>query len=136
MENKGVGFTAQQVMDSVLDDSKVPVTIQSYDKAQSYPKSTGTPSHLKDTRRACRRAAASVASSTSKEFYGLKTNDDGNFKLDGKFYPFKEFAQEEIILGGYLRFLGVHAGREIWGYQSIRTRRTRTEGRIKNTAET
>ena len=39
-------------MNDVLDYAKVPVTIQSYAKAQSYSKVTGTPSDPKDTRHA------------------------------------------------------------------------------------
>ena len=52
VENKGVGFTAEQVMGAVLDYTKVPVTIQSYSRDQSNSKATGTPSDPNDTRRA------------------------------------------------------------------------------------
>ena len=57
-ENKGFGFTSQQVMDAVLEYAKVTVTIQYYAKAKSYAKATGTLSEPKYNRRAWRRAAA------------------------------------------------------------------------------
>ena len=40
-DNKGVGFTSQQVMYYVLEYAKIPVTFQSYAKDQSYAKTTG-----------------------------------------------------------------------------------------------
>ena len=64
VENKGVGFTVQQVMDTVLEYAKVPVTIHSYANYESYSKATGTPSDPKDIRRAWHRAAAASTSST------------------------------------------------------------------------
>ena len=63
MENKGFGFTAQQVMDDVLDYAKVLVTVQSYAKAQSYVKATGKPSYPKDIRLSWRRAAVEATPS-------------------------------------------------------------------------
>ena len=55
MENKGVRFIAQQVMDGVLDYAKVSVMIQYFPKCQSYAKAMGTPYDPKDTRCARRR---------------------------------------------------------------------------------
>ena len=60
--NKGVRFTAQQVMDTVLDYAKVPFKIQSYDKSKSYTKATGTSFDPKDIRRAHIRATAAATS--------------------------------------------------------------------------
>ena len=111
-ENKGVGFTAQQVMDAILDYAKVPVTIQSYSKSQSYAKSTWTPSDPKYTRHACHCAVPATNSSTSEEVSGLKTNDDRTFTLDGKFYPLRHSYRKKFILGSYLRFLGCRQGEE------------------------
>ena len=45
VDNKCVGFTEKQVMDTVLEYAKVSVTIQSYAKSQYYAKKTGTPSY-------------------------------------------------------------------------------------------
>ena len=81
------------MIDYVLEYAKVSVTIQSYAKAQYYFKVMGTPSNPKDNRH------TADASSTSEEVSGLKTNDDGNFILDGKFYPLKALVPEEIYLG-------------------------------------
>ena len=84
-------------MDAVLEYSKVNITIQSYVKAQSYAKATGTPSEPKDTKWDRSHAATSATvSSTSEEVPGLKTNDDGTFTLDGRFYWFKVFVLEDI----------------------------------------
>ena len=136
VENKGVGFISQQVMDAILEYSKIPVTIQSYAKSQSYAKVTGTPSDPKDTRSARCRAVVSATSSTSDEVASLKTNDDGNFKLDGNFYPLKAFVTEEIYLGKLSKvFRGVRREKR-WGYHPSQMIRTRTGGRIKTTAET
>ena len=63
VENKGVVFTPQQVMDYVLEYAKVPIVIQSYAKSQSYAKATGNYSELKDTRRSRRRAIAAATAS-------------------------------------------------------------------------
>ena len=62
VENKWVVFIAQQVMDAVLDYSKVLVTIQSYSKAQSYVKATWKTSNPKDTRHNRIRSTAVVTS--------------------------------------------------------------------------
>ena len=86
-------------MDDVLEYARVPVMIQSYTKAQSYAKAMGTPSDKKDNRRDRFRSDAAANSSTSEEVTGLKTNYDGTFTLDGKFYPLKAFVPEEIYLG-------------------------------------
>ena len=53
MENKGVGFAAQQAMDAVLDYAKVPVTIQYYVNSQSFVMRAGIPSVPKDNIHAC-----------------------------------------------------------------------------------
>ena len=115
VENKGVGFTAQQVIDAVLDYAKVPVTIQSYAKTQYYAKAMGKYSNTKDTR------YEAATSSTSEEVSGLKTNYDGNFTLDGKVYPLKAFAPEEIYLGKLSQVFRIHEGIIIWGYHSCKT---------------
>ena len=86
-------------MDAVLGYAKVTVTIQSYSKARSYDNATGTHYDSKDTRRAWCRSATAATSSTSEEVSELKTNDNGSFMLDGKFYPLKAFVPEEIYLG-------------------------------------
>ena len=53
-------------MDAVVEYSKVPDTIQSYDKAQSYAKLAATPSEPKETRQTRRcDAVSSTASSAS-----------------------------------------------------------------------
>ena len=85
-------------MSAVLDYVKVPVTIQYYVKSQSYAKTTWTPYYPRDTIRAHCSSAAAATSSTLEEVFGLKTNDDGTFTLDGKFYPLKAFLPEEIYL--------------------------------------
>ena len=136
VENKGFGFIAQQVMDAVLEYAKVPITIQSYAKAQSYTNVSGTTSETKDTRRVCSRDSAAATSSTSEEVYGLKTNDDGNFMLDGKFYPLKAFVLEEIYLGKLSKFSWGSCRDKRWGNHSIRMGKTRTGGRKKKTSET
>ena len=64
-EKKGVGLTAQQVMKSIIDYFKVPVTIQSYAKVKSYAMATGTPSDPNDNRHGWRRSAMVATSSTS-----------------------------------------------------------------------
>ena len=64
VENIGVGFTVQQVMDTVLEYARVPVTIYSYAKYQSYSKATGTPSDPNDIRRSWRRSVTAYTSST------------------------------------------------------------------------
>ena len=56
VENKGVGFTAQQVIDAVLDYAKVPVMIHPSVKSQYHTKATGTTSDPKDTRYAATAA--------------------------------------------------------------------------------
>ena len=83
---------------------------QSYAKAQSNARATGTPSDPKDTIR------VAAYSSTSKKVDCLKTNDDGTFMLDEFFYPLKAFVPEEIILVISLKFLGMHNGRRRWIY--------------------
>ena len=100
VENKGVVFTSQRVMDDVLEYAKVPNTIQSYAKAQSYVKAIGNTSEPEDNMRAWYCAfMAATAQSTSEELPGLKTNDDGEFTLDVKFYLLRVFIPEEIYLG-------------------------------------
>ena len=74
-------------MDDVLEYAKVPVTIQSYAKDQSYAKETDAHPEPKNTRCAWRRASTTATSSTSEEVSCLKTNDDGTFTLDGIFSP-------------------------------------------------
>ena len=87
-------------MNAVLEYYKATFTIKYYAKDKSYAKEKGTPSEPKYTRCARRRAAmAGTASSTSEEFTGLNTYNDGTFTLDGKFYPLKAFAPEDIYLG-------------------------------------
>ena len=98
MENKGNRFTAQKVMDAVLEYAKFPVMIQSYAKSQSYDKATGTPYDPNNTRRARKHASSAATSSTLEEVAGLKTNDDRSFILDGNFYPLKAFVLEKINL--------------------------------------
>ena len=93
VENTGVGFTAQKVIDDVLDYDKVPVTIDSCINSQSDAKSMGTSSIPKNTR------CATANSSTLEEVAGLKTNYDGNFTLDEIFHPLKAFVPEESYLG-------------------------------------
>ena len=94
-------------MDVVLEYTKVPVTIQSYAKDQSYDKATGNPSEPKDTRHARRRADVTATDSpTSEKITGLNTNDDRTFTLDGKFYLLKEFMPEDICLGKSLKSFG------------------------------
>ena len=66
MENKGVEFIAQEVMDTVLGYAKFPVTIQSYAKSQSYTKAEGKLSDPKNSRRTWCRAAAAATLSTSE----------------------------------------------------------------------
>ena len=100
-------------MDAVLDNAKVPVTIQSYSKARYYTKATGTPSGIKDTRCARQRSSTAATSSTSEEVAGLKMNDDGTFTLDGKMYLLKAFVPEEIYFAGLSRVLGMHTGSKI-----------------------
>ena len=92
-------------MNSVLKYAKVPVTIQSYAKAQSYAKMTGKPSEPKDTRHSWHHAVVAVTVSyTSYEFPGLNINDDGTFTLYGKFYLLKAFILEDIYLGKLRKF--------------------------------
>ena len=93
---------------SFHDYAKVTFTIQSYAKSQYYAKATGTPSDPKDTR------CVAATSSTSEEIAGLKTNDDGTFTLDRKFYRIKEFVQEEIYLGKLSKIYGMQKGRIRW----------------------
>ena len=52
-----------------------------------------------------------------------------------KFIPSRSLYQKKFILGIYLRFFGMHAGRKIWGYHSIWMTRKITGERIKTTAE-
>ena len=86
-------------MDSVLEYAKVPVTIQSYAKAQSYAKTTGKYSEPKDTRRFWSHAAmAATVSCTSEELSGLKLMMTGHSLCFRKFYPLKAFVLEEIYL--------------------------------------
>ena len=107
VDNKGFGFTSQEVMNSVLEYAQVPVTIQSYAKAQSYAKMTGKTSGPKNTRRARRHdtVAVTVLSNTDK-FPGLKANNDGTFSLYGKFTCSRHSFWRRFILGNYLSFLG------------------------------
>ena len=81
----------------------------------------------KDTRRAwhCTGAAATTAT-TPKEVTSPKTNPDGNFTLDAKFYPLKAFVSEEIYLG-YLpkSFHDVRRGNKM-------DRSTKSDDTIKN----
>ena len=108
VDNKGVGLTSQDVMNSVLEYDKVPVKIQSYTKDQSYTNMTRKPSEPKDTRRAWSHdVVEDTISSTSEELYGLKTNDEGTFAMYGKFYSLKAFVLEEIYLGKLPRFFRV-----------------------------
>ena len=123
-------------MDAVIEYAKVPVTIQSYSKSQSYEKSMGTPSDSKDTRCNRSRAAAAATSSTSEEFFVLNTNDDKTFTLGGKIYPLKALVTEEFYLGKMSKFFWGTRREKIWSYHSSRMRRTRTGRRIKTTSET
>ena len=66
----------------------------------------GIPSDPTNTRRDWRRADAAATSSTSEEVAGLKTYDDGNFTLDGKFYPLKVFLPEKNYLGKLSKVFG------------------------------
>ena len=66
MEDKGVGFTAEKVMDSVFEYAKVTVMIQSYAKDKYYAKTTRKPYGPKDKKCNWRRAAAAATSSTLK----------------------------------------------------------------------
>ena len=117
---KGLDSHLQQVMDDVLDWSKVTVTTHSYNKAQSYHKTTGTLSDPKYIRCDQRRAAAAATSSTSEEVYEVKTNDDKTFMLDGNFYPLKAFVPEEIYPGKLSKVFQGERREKIWGHQSIR----------------
>ena len=93
-------------MGSFLGYAKVPFIIPSYVKAWSYAKLMGIPSDPTNTRRDWRRADAAATSSTSEEVAGLKTYDDGNFTLDGKFYPLKVFLPEKNYLGKLSKVFG------------------------------
>ena len=88
------------MIDAVLGYSKVPVTIQSYDKDQSYAKYAVVPSDQKDKSRAwsC-TAASSFAATTSEDVPGLKTNPYEALTIYGKLYPLKALVCEEIYLG-------------------------------------
>ena len=93
-------------MDAFLEYAKVPVTIQSYAKYQSYARATPPPppSYQKYTRRAQRCADTADTTSTNlEEVKRLKSNNDGTFTLDGNFYPLKTFVREEIHLGKLLK---------------------------------
>ena len=114
----------QQVMDAVLYYAKILFTVQSYTKSQYYFKAMVTPSDPMDTR--C--ADAADTSKTSEEVSVLKTNDDGTFTLDEVFIPSSHSYRNKFILGGFLRFFGVHVGRIIWVHHSIKMRKTRTVG--------
>ena len=85
-------------MDFVLEHAKVSITIQYHAKSQSYAKAKGSPSYHKGTRRAWRHAAATT-STNPEEVPGLKANNDGTFKVYGKFYPLKVFVPEDIYIG-------------------------------------
>ena len=88
------------MIDALLEYSKVPVTIQSYYKAQSYSKATVDPSDQKDTRYARRCTDDDAATAiTSEDVPGLNTNPDGTFKLYENLYPLKAFVPEKIYLG-------------------------------------
>ena len=95
----------------------------------------GTLIDPKDTRCDQRRAAAAATSSTSEEVFGLNTNDDVTFMLDGKIYPLKAFVPEEIYPGKLSKVFQGACKKKIWGYQSSRITRKRTGGRRKNTSE-
>ena len=85
---------------AILEYSKLPVTIQSYAKARSYAKDTGDLSYQKGKSRAWRRTdAANATATTPEQVPVLKTNTNGTFNLDGKFYPLKAFVTEDIYLG-------------------------------------
>ena len=75
------------MMDDVLEYAKVPVTIQSYAKDQSYAKETDAHPEPNNTRCAWRRASIRSHRTGTEEVSRLKTNDDGNFTLDGIFSP-------------------------------------------------
>ena len=110
-------------MDSVLEYAKVPVTIQSYAKAQSYAKTTGKSSEPKYTRRFWSHAAmAATVSCTSEELSGLKLMMTGHSLCFRKFYPLKAFVLEEICLEKLPEFFRVCAGIRIWVDQLRQTR--------------